>query len=471
MTLTGLIIIPLGLLIILLPWRYSLITLPVLATLDNAAVVNVDAFGLQPGFFFGILIIARTLIEILLLDTRINPHVLRMLAPLLLFAIISFTSIWVGLTFFQGRVMVISSTAGFDLDLAQPYTFQRQNLTQPFYLILNIGIVYAFAHQVARLPSRQILVTLDRAVITAILFSSLIVIWEAASFYYGVPFLSDFFHSNAGYSQLAHGQILFGQILRLSGSFSEPSALAYHFAAFLMYAWYRYLGTGSTGAMSMVLLCFTVMVASTSTTAFAMLGIFALIVGKDLLVKLTTEATRIKLSVHHVGAAALLGIASLGVLVFIQSHWYYIDGVLTSMVLEKSHSGSFAERIGADLMALDIVMQTGGIGLGLGSHKPNNLAMTVLSNTGIAGTLVFGIFLFALLRPRRGRSSDVDLRRFRWMVLGLLSVHLISNPNLNPLILWVSFALVVGALCAQSERSTPRRLANVSLQVAQPACR
>jgi len=202
-----------------------------------------------------------------------------------------------------------------------------------------------------------------------------------------------------------------------------------------------------------------------------MLGIFALVVGKDLIVKLTTEATRINLSVHHVGAAVLIGIASWGMLVFIQSHWYYIDNVVTSMVIEKSHSGSFAERTGADLMALDIVMRTGGIGLGLGSHKPNNLAMTVLSNTGIAGALVFGIFLFELLRPRRGPTFGVDLRRFRWMVLGLLSVHLISNPNLNPLILWVSFALLVGALSAQSERSMPRRRANASLQVAQPACR
>jgi hypothetical protein len=471
MTLTGLIIIPLGLLIILLPWRYSLITLLVLATLDNAAVVNVGSFGLQPGFFFGMLIIARTFVEILLFDARINPHVLRMLAPLLLFAIISFMSIWVGLTFFQGRVMVISSTAGFDLDLAQPYTFQRQNLTQPFYLLLNVGIVYAFAHQVARLPPSQIMVTLDRAVISAILFSSLIVIWQAASFYYGVPFLAELFHSNVGYSQKAHDQVMFGTILRLSGPFSEPSALAYHFAGFLMYAWYLYLRTGSTGAMSVVLLCMTVLVGSTSTTAFATLGIFALVVAKDLVIKLTTEASRIKLSVHHVGAAALLGIASLGVLVFIQSHWYYIDGVLTSMVIEKSHSGSFAERVGADLMAIDIVMQTGGIGLGLGSHKPNNLAMTVLSNTGIAGTLVFGVFLFELLRPRRGPTSGVDLRRFRWMVVGLLSVHLISNPNLNPLILWVSFALVVGALCAQPQRPMPRRLGNASLQVAQPACR
>jgi hypothetical protein len=221
MTLTGLIIIPLALLIILLPWRYSLLALLVFATLNSAAVVNVGSFGLQPGHFFGMLMMARTAVEITLLRAPLNTHVISMLTPLLLFMIICFISIWVGLTFFQGKIMVISSTAGFNLDLAQPYTFQRQNLTQPFYLLLNVGIVYALAHQIARLPADRVATTLDRAVLGAILFASLIATWEMAHFYFGLPFFANFFHSNVGYYS-AHGQVLFGSVLRVSGPFSEP---------------------------------------------------------------------------------------------------------------------------------------------------------------------------------------------------------------------------------------------------------
>jgi hypothetical protein len=379
-----------------------------------------------------------------------------MLTPLLLFTIICFISIWIGLTFFQGKIMVVDGTAGLNLDLAQPYTFQRQNLTQPFYLLLNIGIVYALANQVARLPSGQVTATLDGAVLGATLFASLIVVWEMAGFYYGVPFFPDFFHSNAGYAE-AHGQVLFGEILRVSGSFREPSDLAYHFAAFLMYAWYRYLRRPSASAMGVLLLCVATMAASTATTAFAVLGIFALVVAKDVVAELATAQIRIKLSMNQVGAVAILGVAALGALVFIQSNWHHIDGVFTSMVLEKQQSSSFASRSGVDMMAIDIVMQTGGIGIGLGSHKPNNLAMTVLSNTGIAGFLVFGIFLFELLRPRLTASFVVDVRPYRWMIVGLMSVHLISNPNLNPIILWISFALVIGALTAERETVGNRR--------------
>jgi hypothetical protein len=454
MTVTGLVVIPLALVLILLPWRYVIPAFLVLAMLSSAAVVNVGSFGLQPGYFFGMLIIARTVGEIVVLSTPLNAHVIRMLAPLLLFTIICFVSIWVGLTFFQGKIMVISSTAGFNLDLAQPYTFQRQNLTQPFYLLLNVGIVYALAHQVARLPTDRVTVTLHRAILGSILFASFIAIWEMAHFYFGLLFFPGFFHSNVGY-YTAYDQVLFGNILRVSGPFSEPSALAYYFAAFLMYAWYRYLGSPSIGAMAVVLLCVAMMAASTSTTAFAVLGIFVLVLVKDV-VALAASRTKINLSLHHLGVAALLGVAGLGAFVFVQSNWYEIDGVLTKMVFEKDQSSSFAQRTGADTMAIDIVVQTGGIGIGLGSHKPNNAVMTLLSNTGIAGFLVFGIFLFELLRPRRRTSFDVDVRPYRWMLVGMLSVHVISAPNLNPIILWISFGLVIGAL-ARTTSLRPRR--------------
>jgi hypothetical protein len=447
MTVTGLVVIPLSLVIIFLPWRYIIPALLVFAMLSSAAVVNVGSFGLQPGYFFGMLIIARTAVEIVVLSTPLNAHVIRMVTPLLLFAIICFVSIWVGLTFFQGKIMVISSTAGFNLDLAQSYTFQRQNLTQPFYLLLNTGILYVLAHQVARLPPDQVSATLDQAVLGAILFAGLVVIWEIAHFYFGVPFSSGFFHSNAGY-YAADSQAILGEVLRVSGPFSEPSALAYYFAAFLMYAWCRYMSAPSIGAMGVVLFCIAAMAASTSTTALAVLGIFALLVVKDVVV-LAASRTKINLSLHHLGVAALLGVAGLGAFVFVQSNWYEIDGVLTKILFEKNQSGSFAQRSGADMMAIDIVMQTGGIGIGLGSHKPNNLVMTLLSNTGIAGFLVFGIFLFELLRPRPATSFDVDVRRYRWMLVGLLSVHLISAPDLNPIILWISFAFVIGALTTQ----------------------
>jgi hypothetical protein len=455
MTVTGLVMIPLGLLIILLPWRYSLLAFPAFSIMNSAGVVNVGSFGLLPGYFFGMLVVARTAVEIVLLPTPLNAHVIRWLTPLFLFTMICFVSIWVGLTFFQGKIMVISSEAGFNLNLAQPYTFQRQNLTQPFYLVLNLAIVYALAHQVARLAPGQIAATLHRGVIYAILFASAVSIWEMAGFYYGVPFFASFFHSNVGYEE-AHGQVLFGNILRVSGPFSEPSVLAYRFAGFVLYAWYVYLRRPSTRAMGILLLCVTMMLASTSTSAYATLGVFVLLMVKDLAVKVATGPTQIRLSMHHVGVAALLGIAALGALVFIQSYWYEINNVLTRMVVEKHHSGSFAQRTGAEMLALDILIQTGGIGIGLGGHRPSTLIMALLSNTGIAGFLIYSFFLFQLLRPRQAACAEVDLQPYRWMTIGMLLVGMISSPAINSLALAMSFGMIIGALVAKRQPAADR---------------
>jgi hypothetical protein len=128
--------------------------------------------------------------------------------------------------------------------------------------------------------------------------------------------------------------------------------------------------------------------------------------------------------------------------------------VITSMLLEKHQSSSFAQRTGADMMAIDIALDTGGIGIGLGSHKPNNLVMTLLSNTGIFGILVFIVFCGATLRPRRvgsGEASDAfmkDLRPLRWFVIGLLTFHSVANPTLSSVALWVGFAFVIGSIAA-----------------------
>lgn len=452
MTPTGLLVIPLGLLIILLPWRYGLVALLVFATMDSAAVVNLGSFGLQPGYFFGLLVIVRTVVEITVFRTPLSARILGIMTPLFVFAIVSVVSIWIALTFFQGRIMVISSTAGLNLDLAQPYTFQRQNLTQPFYLFLNMAILYCVAHQIARLPLDTLGRTLDRAVLGATLFAAGVAIWEMANFYAGVPFAEAFFHSNAGYAK-AHGQVVSGTILRASGPFTEPAALAYHFAGFLFFAWYRYLLRPSARAMAVVLVCLLVMASSTSTTAFAIIGLFVLVILKDAVTaaaRATRDATStVGLSSAHLSALVLVGLTAAGVTVFVQSHWPFVDDIVTRMIVQKSETSSFAQRTGVDLMALDIVMQTGGIGIGLGSHKPNNLAMTLLSNTGIAGFLAFGVFLFDILRSPAGTRRHAELRPLRWLLLGLLAVHAMANPNLSTFMLWIGFALIVGTRCSE----------------------
>jgi hypothetical protein len=75
--------------------------------------------------------------------------------------------------------------------------------------------------------------------------------------------------------------------------------------------------------------------------------------------------------------------------------------------------------------------------------------MTLLSNTGIAGLLAFAVFLFEVLRSPGGLDQRSNLKSLRWLVIGLLLVHLMVNPNLSSIILWIGFGLIIGTRCHQ----------------------
>src|SRR5206468_8762231 len=150
MTLTGLILIPLAIVLSFMPWRFMLMALPSFALLHGAAVVNVGSVGLQPGYALALLLIMRTALEILLLRQPLNREALIYTAPLGLLVVISILVLWISVAFFTGKVTVIGGTDAYVLENAQPYVFRRENITQITYLLINTLLVYVLAHQSAR---------------------------------------------------------------------------------------------------------------------------------------------------------------------------------------------------------------------------------------------------------------------------------------------------------------------------------
>src|SRR5208282_5771002 len=139
---TGVVLIPLGLLIMFLPWRYSLIGLLTFAMLSAAAVVNVGRLGLQPGYYLAILLISRTAAEIMLDRFTLNGFVLARMRPLFYFFIVVLVVLFIALCFFQGQVETLRGTMGYKSSLTQPFHLSRENFTQIAYLTLNVFLVY-----------------------------------------------------------------------------------------------------------------------------------------------------------------------------------------------------------------------------------------------------------------------------------------------------------------------------------------
>src|SRR5262249_47450942 len=133
-----------------LPWRFLLIGLVVFAMMSPAAVVNAGNFGLQPGYYLALLLLARTALQIMTDRYTLNRFVLGRMAPLFAFVGLTFAVLFIALCFFQGSIDTLPGSSGFKSATAHPFHLARENFTQMGYLVINSWLVYAMAHAGAR---------------------------------------------------------------------------------------------------------------------------------------------------------------------------------------------------------------------------------------------------------------------------------------------------------------------------------
>ena len=452
---TGLVLIPLGLLLAAMPWRFALVGLTIFATMSPAAVVNVGNFGLQPGYYLALLLIGRTAAQIMIDRFTFDRRVLSRLLPLFWFVASALLILFLALCFFQGDVETLPGASGFKSSLIRPFHVGRQNFTQLFYLIVNCCLIYAMAHNGARQEAGDLPKMWHCAIVGGLVFAIAICAWQFAGLYGALPFPADFFYSNAGYPR-SDSQAMVG-LFRINGPFEEPSVLGYNFTGFLFYAWGRY-GQRPTGMnLAMVAACILCLLISTSTTAYVGLFLFVCLACFDFWTeraRLLPRTEEVTTSYFFVGAVIVACITLF--LLQVAANWGAIEIILQNTLFNKTGSTSFQERSFADLLALRIFSETYGIGIGLGSHKANSLLLTLLSNTGVIGVTLLGWFLWGLLRPRAVPAADgFSVRPFQLGLAGLLACHLFSNPNLSVLTFWLG----IGGLLALQVREARRPMA------------
>src|SRR5690242_2336609 len=109
---TGILLIPLGLILAVAPWRYCLAGLMIFAMMSPAAVVNAGNFGLQPGYYLALLLLGRTTVEIAVNRFTLNGFVISRMLPLLWFLAVVFLVLFIALCFFQ-TIETLPGSSGF----------------------------------------------------------------------------------------------------------------------------------------------------------------------------------------------------------------------------------------------------------------------------------------------------------------------------------------------------------------------
>lgn len=444
LTLTGLVFIPVCAAAMTAGLRAQLATFGAGGVLTSAAVVNLASFGIQPAYFMGLLLLGVAGVLALMRGGYcLDRAVLVRMAPLAVLLLSCLNALFWATAVFWDDVWVVSGRQMFDLSSAERYSFRSENLNQFAYLILNILLTLLLADRLVRLQAQALLKTAHTAVLGAFFVATLFVAWDWLAHSTGIYFPDAFLHSNAFYAA-AHEQ-KFGDIARISGPFSEPSALAYAYGGFLAYASGRYLADRTARSLLMMLAAAGALLVSTSTTAYALLALWVVAMLFALPLSRLVAGGVPRGGRGRLAVALVVLLAGAGAVGFVRTHQDDIRFIYEHSIAGKTESSSFEDRTAADRMGYEAFETTWGIGIGLGSHRPSTLPSALLSNVGMAGTLAFLAFIGLCLRRFGDGAAWAGGGRalwpFRALTLGFLAAHLVSSPNMNSPLLWLSLTL------------------------------
>lgn len=466
MTITGLILGPLLCLAILLPPGGVLVACFAATVFADGAIINLGGRTMAVGWFFALLVIGRVLFEIAIGRTGLRCDILYRLLPLVLFILSCFLSLIVALALFRGQVIVLPGSAGLQPQLAEPYRLMPENINQHVYLVLSLLFVYAIMHLMAPLKLPELLLWTNRAMRVSCGLATAVIIWHIASFNYGIWFPASFFHSDLHSGAWDQGV---AGVQRPSGSFPEPSALTYYYASYLFYFWRRLRLTGAVADQIWLTMVVAVLVVSTSTTAYILIVAFAAYAVLDLgwgfkpFARGPTHRPRPSLRLSYLLGALCLTLTIWGTVQTLKANAELVDTMLQAQVLDKQSSFSYRIRSNADNMAKQIFLDTYGLGVGLGSHRPSSGLLALISGPGVLGTALFLLFLATAVLPPASASAAATSRPIRWAVIGLLLCHVITGPEFHKAILWLMVALALSVHLRAARTSNGSAVTSTSL--------
>jgi hypothetical protein len=127
--------------------------------------------------------------------------------------------------------------------------------------------------------------------------------------------------------------------------------------------------------------------------------------------------------------------------------------LVSSTVDDKVGSSSFSDRSFTDARSVEIMFDSAGVGVGLGSNRGSSFLASLGSTTGVLGILLFAAAVFLIIR------SAAPLKEYRpviWALTALLVGKVVSAPDLadSSGILWLSLGVLAHAgLKARRQRS------------------
>lgn len=428
----GVVTVALGALILFLHPAFGICALVVSTLFGSAAAVTLSGFGgIQPTHLLLGFVVVRALMEAggaarLLQQVRFGSCGWWLLATLLYggVATVFLPRIFAGEVFVNPiRAQGLVAGAG-----ALPLGPTAGNITQLVYFLgdtVCFVVISAFARE-----RRQALLVGDflLAYCTA---NAALALADLVCARTNTSFLLDFMR-NANYA--IFDDLAGPDLYRLKGSFTEASAFAYATIGAFCFTMRLYLaGVRRSLSGTLALLSLTFLLLSTSSTAYVALApCLAFLVVGAVLRLLQGRASR-----QDVGLVLVWPLLTLGgvlVILVVPELRVAVGDMLDAFVLNKAASQSGLDRAALNMSGLQAFVATYGLGTGIGSVRASSFVVAAVANLGLVGSILYGMFLAALLLPAGEDASPrlADLRSAaRCGVAGSLVAAAISGALID----------------------------------------
>ncbi|ACP22788.1 putative transmembrane protein (plasmid) [Sinorhizobium fredii NGR234] len=259
---------------------------------------------------------------------------------------------------------------------------------------------------------------------------------------------------------------------RITGANSEASAFGGISLACLAFCYVYWRKTKSRLAQALSALLLVLLLLSTSSTAYVGLTILSIPVAFSILHSFLSGRTD-KDEILIIALLAVAGASVLAISLYDDEFFAPFVQLIDSMVLNKAQSASGQERAYWNIKSLQAFIDTGGLGVGLGSSRASSWPIAVASQLGLVGGLMVATLSFMVFRGMGSLKRYVDpetnavVSSVRASVLASVVSGSLTGGSSDPgMMFFIALAVISASRArARSERYTVTR----ALPLGQPA--
>ena len=411
MTNLGLLAVALGVVVALYRPRLMWVLIAGAAALPASAVLLLGGNAITPFYFY----VLCTLSTLGVLSRRRRTRRPPALDLLVAFTVLAVIVTAISPAIFSG-ILVSTSKPG--LTSFSPLRYSTSNAAQVLYLVASVTLVIHMS-RLRDLPSYLASVAFG----TGVVLNTLRYVTHLT----GAPFPAQFINnSTVRYIDVdALGRY------RLRGVFAEPSELSvFSIGALAFFLSSAVRSRGKTRLAHLALAACSGLDLAVSNSATAAVAL--------ILVGLAAAATLTANFLRGARAPLWVLVVSPMVTVLAFAYWRTLASPFLDLIEEKRSSTSYEARSGLDAQGWHVFLDTWGIGAGLGSNRPSSMALTLLSDVGVLGTVLFACFL-ALVLGSVWRSPKH--RPVAWGLIGILIAKVVASPDLSTPVMWLLIAI------------------------------